>query len=80
VGVKNGWYLEKATGWQVNTAGYVHLGRTYYLAVVMTASNPSEDYGREVVDRVSRRSGTSNRVAPVPRWSSRRCRRFVGIF
>jgi hypothetical protein len=53
VGVKNGWYLEKATGWQVNTAGYVHLGRTYYLAVVMTASNPSEDYGREVVDRVS---------------------------
>ncbi len=53
VGVKNGWYPEKATGWQINTAGYVHLGKTYYLAVVMTASNPSEAYGREVVDRVS---------------------------
>jgi hypothetical protein len=53
VGVKDGWYPEKATGWQVNTAGYVHLGRTYYLAVVMTASNPSEAYGREVVNRVS---------------------------
>jgi hypothetical protein len=53
VGVKNGWYFEKKTGWQVNTAGYVHLGTTYYLAVIMTASNPSEAYGREVVNRVS---------------------------
>jgi hypothetical protein len=53
VGVKDGWYEEKATGWQVNSAGYVHLGRTYYLAVVMTASSPSEAYGREVVNRVS---------------------------
>ena len=53
VGVKNGWYPEKATGWQVNSAGYVHLGRTYYLAVVMTGSNPSETYGRDVVNRVS---------------------------
>jgi hypothetical protein len=53
VGVKNGWYPETTTGWQVNTAGYVHLNKTYYLAVVMTASNPSEAYGKEVVDRVS---------------------------
>ena len=53
VGVKNGWYPEKKTGWQVNSAGYVHLGRTFYLAVVMTASNPSEGYGREVVNRVA---------------------------
>jgi beta-lactamase family protein len=53
VGVKNGWYPEKATGWQVNTAGYVRLGKTYYLACVMTGSNPSEAYGIEVVDRVA---------------------------
>jgi beta-lactamase class A len=53
VGVKNGWYPETATGWQVNTAGYVHLGKTYYLACVMTGSNPSEAYGKEVVDRVA---------------------------
>ncbi|MGD0852123.1 MAG: serine hydrolase [Acidimicrobiales bacterium] len=53
VGVKNGWYPETTTGWQVNTAGYVHLNKTYYLAVVMTASNPSEAYGKEVVDRVA---------------------------
>lgn len=52
VGVKDGWYPEKKTGWQVNSAGYVHLGQTFYLAVVMTASNPSEGYGREVVNRV----------------------------
>jgi len=66
VGVKNGWYPEKKTGWQVNSAGYVHFGRTFYLAVIMTASNPSEGYGREVVNRVgqafwnfeSRRAGT----------------------
>jgi hypothetical protein len=44
VGVKDGWYHEKTTGWQINSAGYVHLGRTYYLAVVMTASNPNEAY------------------------------------
>ena len=53
VGVKNGWYFEKKTGWQVNTAGYVHLGPTYYLAVILTASNPSEAYGRDVVNHVS---------------------------
>jgi len=53
VGVKNGWYPEKATGWQINTAGYVHLGKTYYLAVIMTASNPSEAYGKLVVGRVA---------------------------
>jgi beta-lactamase class A len=53
VGVKNGWYPETTTGWQINTAGYVHLGKTYYLAVIMTASNPSEAYGKLVVGRVS---------------------------
>jgi beta-lactamase class A len=53
VGVKNGWYPEKTTGWQVNSAGYVHLGKTFYLACVMTGSNPSEAYGIQVVDRVA---------------------------
>jgi hypothetical protein len=53
VGVKNGWYPESATGWQVNTAGYVHLGKTYYLASIMTGENPSEAYGKEVVNRVA---------------------------
>jgi beta-lactamase class A len=52
VGVKNGWYPETATGWQLNSAGYVHLGRCYYLAVVMTAENPTEQYGLETVNQV----------------------------
>ena len=44
VGVKNGWYPEP-TGWQLNSAGYVHFSRTTYLAVIMTAYNPNEAYG-----------------------------------
>lgn len=50
VGVKDGWYLEKGTGWQVNSAGYVRLGRVRYLAVVMTAHDPSEAYGLDTVN------------------------------
>jgi beta-lactamase class A len=45
VGVKNGWYDESATGWQINSAGYVRLGDTFYLACVMTQGSPSEAYG-----------------------------------
>jgi beta-lactamase class A len=52
VGVKNGWYPETATGWQLNSAGYVHLGRCYYLAVVMTAENPTEQYGLETINQI----------------------------
>lgn len=53
VGLKNGWYPEKATGWQVNTSGYVHYRHCYYLAAVMTAHNPDEAYGLDTVDMVS---------------------------
>lgn len=52
VGVKNGWYPETQTGWQLNSAGYVHLGRCYYLAVVMTAENPTEQYGLETINQI----------------------------
>jgi beta-lactamase class A len=52
VGVKNGWYPETATEWQLNSAGYVHLGRCYYLAVVMTAENPTEQYGLQTVNQI----------------------------
>jgi Beta-lactamase enzyme family len=52
VGVKDGWYHERATGWQVNSAGYVHLGAVTYLAVVMTARNPDERYGIDTVNTV----------------------------
>jgi hypothetical protein len=51
VGNKNGWYPE-ATGWQINSAGYVHLRAVDYLAVVMTAENPNESYGMGTVNDV----------------------------
>ncbi len=50
VGVKDGWYKERVTGWQVNSAGYVHLGAVTYLAVVMTGYNPDEHYGIDTVN------------------------------
>lgn len=52
VGVKNGWYPETTTRWQLNSAGYVHLGRCYYIAVVMTSENPNERYGLETINQV----------------------------
>lgn len=51
VGNKNGWYPE-ASGWQINSAGYVHRGSVTYLAVVMTAQNPDEGYGMATVNTV----------------------------
>ena len=54
VGVKNGWYNEKDTGWQVNSAGYVHRGDTFYLACVETSNNPNEAYGMDTVSTLGR--------------------------
>lgn len=45
-------YLETAAGWQLNSAGYVHLGRCYDLAVVMSTENPTEQYGLETIGQV----------------------------
>ena len=52
VGVKDGWYDEASTGWQINSAGYVQLGTVDYLAVVETAGDPSEDYGKATVSQL----------------------------
>ncbi len=49
VGIKDGWYPE-SSGWQVNSAGYVHLGRVTYLAVIMSGENPDESYGINTVN------------------------------
>ena len=45
VGVKDGWLPDASDGWQVNSAGYVHQGSTTYLAVLMSAGDPTETYG-----------------------------------
>jgi hypothetical protein len=47
VGFKNGWYDESATGWQLNSAGWVQSGRTFYIAVIETQGSPTETYGTD---------------------------------
>lgn len=54
VGVKDGYYPEATTGWQLNTTGFVHYQGRFYLATVMTAHNPNEEYGIDTVTTVSR--------------------------
>jgi hypothetical protein len=49
VGVKNGWFPEVGTGWQINSAGFVLLGNTWYLASIETGHNPSKAYGLDTV-------------------------------
>jgi hypothetical protein len=51
VGVKNGWYNEKTTGWQINSGAYVIAGGHGYIAVIMTGHDPSEDYGMDTVSQ-----------------------------
>ncbi len=54
VGVKDGYYLESTTGWQLNTTGFVRYQGRFYLATVMTASSPDEEYGIDTVTTVAR--------------------------
>lgn len=45
VRLKDGWYRETVTGWQLNTSGFVrHQGR-FYLVTILTTENPNENYG-----------------------------------
>jgi len=54
VGLKDGYFSEKTTGWQINSAGYVHLDKRFYLAAIMTSHNPNEAYGITTVNRVAK--------------------------
>lgn len=54
VGVKDGYYLETTTGWQLNTTGFVRYQGRFYLATIMTAHNPNEEYGIDTLTTVSR--------------------------
>ncbi len=53
VGVKDGYYPETATGWQLNTTGFVEYQGRFYLATIMSADNPDETYGISTVTTVS---------------------------
>jgi hypothetical protein len=52
VRLKNGW-LPTATGWVVNSVGYVTGGGTDYVVAVLTRDNPTEDYGIRTVEGLS---------------------------
>jgi hypothetical protein len=53
VGVKDGYYPETATGWQLNTTGFVEYQGRFYLATIMCADNPTEAYGISTVTTVA---------------------------
>lgn len=53
VGLKDGWYPETDTGWQLNSAGFVHYRGRFYLAVIMNTYNPDETYGIDTLDEIS---------------------------
>lgn len=53
VGLKDGWYNEIPTGWQVNSTGFVQYQGRFYLATIMTASDPSETYGMDTVTTIA---------------------------
>jgi hypothetical protein len=53
VAMKDGWYDEIPTGWQVNTTGFVQYQGRFYLVTIMTASDPDETYGIDTVTTLS---------------------------
>jgi hypothetical protein len=53
VGLKDGWYKEIPTGWQVNSTGFVQYQGRFYLATIMTASDPGETYGMNTVTTIA---------------------------
>jgi hypothetical protein len=53
VGMKDGWYPEPTTGWQVNTTGFVQYQGRSYFATVMCANNPDETYGISTVTQTA---------------------------
>lgn len=53
VGVKDGYYLESTTGWQLNTTGFVKYQGRFYLATIMSEHNPDEDYGISTVTQIA---------------------------
>jgi hypothetical protein len=54
VGLKDGYYPEATTGWQINTSGFVMYAGRLYLATIMCANNPDETYGIGTVTTLSR--------------------------
>jgi beta-lactamase class A len=56
VGLKDGWLPVESDDdrWAVNSIGWVRDGRREYEIAILTAHQPSEDYGIDTVERLSR--------------------------
>ncbi len=53
VGLKDGYYPEPVTGWQLNSSGFVEYQGRFYLATIMCANNPDETYGISTLTTVA---------------------------
>ncbi len=55
VALKNGWVpLTSDTDWEVNSIGWVHGDSHDYLIALLSAHDPSEDYGIDTLDAMSK--------------------------
>jgi hypothetical protein len=55
VALKNGWVpLSSDTDWEVNSIGWVHGDAHDYLIALLSAHDPSEDYGIDTLDAMSK--------------------------
>lgn len=55
VALKNGWLPLRGSDsdWQVNSVGWIHGGGRDYLMAVLSAGNPSEQYGIDTIDQLA---------------------------
>lgn len=53
VGLKNGYYFEKKTQWQLNSSGFVRYQGRFYLVTIMTSNNATEEYGIETLTTIA---------------------------
>jgi Beta-lactamase enzyme family len=55
VALKNGWLPLRGAGgdWQINSIGWVSGGGRNYLMAVLSAGNPSEQYGIDTIDQLA---------------------------
>jgi hypothetical protein len=54
VALKNGWLpLRGNSDWQVNSVGWIHGSGRDYLMAVLSAGNPSEQYGIDTIGQLA---------------------------
>jgi hypothetical protein len=53
VGLKDGYYPEKATGWQLNSSGFVKYKGRFYLTTIMDSGSPEESAGINTLTKVA---------------------------